>query len=163
MRLPTLREALLDDARRQAADSVAQAEREADARVADARSTVDRLTADASRAGREEAARAVRRRESEGRRRARERVLRARREAYDHLRERAAEMIRLLPADERRALAQRLERLARTQLGDDAEIDADPDGGLVARAGSRSVDYRVPAIVARAITDLGDDVEELWR
>jgi len=62
------------------------------------------------------------------------------------------------------ALLDQLESMARAQLGEDAVIERDPnpDGGLVARAGTRRVDYRLPVLAERALDDLSDEVAELW-
>lgn len=62
------------------------------------------------------------------------------------------------------ALLDHLESLARSQLGDGAVIDRDPepDGGIVAKAGPRRVDYRLVALADRAIDTLADEVAELW-
>jgi len=42
------------------------------------------------------------------------------------------------------------------------ERDPSPDGGVVARAGTRRVDYRLPILAERALDDLSDKVAELW-
>ncbi len=60
------------------------------------------------------------------------------------------------------ALLDHLESQARGQLGDDVLIDRDPEGGLVAVAGSRRVDYRLSALASRALEALADEVAELW-
>ncbi|MGB5757865.1 MAG: V-type ATP synthase subunit E [Acidimicrobiales bacterium] len=62
------------------------------------------------------------------------------------------------------ALLDHLESLARSQLGDGAVVDRDPEpgGGIVARAGARRVDYRLVALADRAIDTLADEVAELW-
>jgi vacuolar-type H+-ATPase subunit E/Vma4 len=62
------------------------------------------------------------------------------------------------------ALLDHLESLARSQLGAGAIIERDPhpDGGIVAVAGSRRVDYRLPVLANRALDTLADDVAELW-
>jgi hypothetical protein len=59
-------------------------------------------------------------------------------------------------------LGRRLEALARGQLGDDAELEWEDGGGLVARKGVRSVDYRMESVVARALEDAGSIVARLW-
>ena len=95
-------------------------------------------------------------------------MLRARREAYDQLvtdAERAVAGLRLDP-DYERLLAE-LRRRAREQLGGDDRVDIDVEidaevGGLVARAGSHSVDYRLPAVADRALPDLGAQVDPRW-
>ncbi len=62
------------------------------------------------------------------------------------------------------ALLDHLESLARNQLGDTAVIERDPepDGGIVAEAGTSRVDYRLPILADRALDTLADDVAELW-
>jgi vacuolar-type H+-ATPase subunit E/Vma4 len=62
------------------------------------------------------------------------------------------------------ALLDHLEAVARSQLGDHAIIERDPqpDGGIVAQAGSRRVDYRLAALADRALDSLADDVAQLW-
>jgi vacuolar-type H+-ATPase subunit E/Vma4 len=62
------------------------------------------------------------------------------------------------------ALLDHLETLARSQLGDDVvvERDPEPDGGIIAEAGSRRVDYRLASLADRALDILADDVAELW-
>ena len=59
---------------------------------------------------------------------------------------------------------QQLEAMARQQLGDTAQIEPDKEaGGLIARCDGRVVDYRTPAVVDRAIEDLGAELETLWQ
>ncbi len=72
---------------------------------------------------------------------------------------------RQLRADPRYpALLDQLESMARDQLGEEAVIERDPspDGGVVARAGTHRVDYRLPILAERALDDLSDKVAELW-
>lgn len=162
--LETLRAALVEEARREAAARVEAAERAAAERVALARAEAERLTEKARQEGREETARATRRLRSEARRRAREQVLRARRDAVERLRSRSVEQLRENVTGRTAAeLEQRLVRLARAQLGDDADIETGPGGGLVARADGRRVDYRIPALVDRALEEMGEEVEDLWQ
>jgi len=62
------------------------------------------------------------------------------------------------------ALLDQLEAVARSQLGDETVIERDPepDGGVIAEAGSRRVDYRLVQLADRALDALSDDVVELW-
>jgi vacuolar-type H+-ATPase subunit E/Vma4 len=62
------------------------------------------------------------------------------------------------------ALLDRLEAVARDQLGADARVERDPPdrGGVVAVAGTRRVDYTLPALAERALRDHADEVAELW-
>jgi len=61
-------------------------------------------------------------------------------------------------------LLDRLEALARSQLGPAAAIDRAPGpaGGLVATAGHRRVDYSLPSLAERALADLEDEVTASW-
>ena len=99
------------------------------------------------------------------RREARERVLRTRRDAYDQLVEDAEQAVAGLRHDpEYERLLDALRHRAREQLGDaGVEVEIDPEvGGLVARAGSHSVDYRLSAVAERALSDLGAQVDPRW-
>jgi vacuolar-type H+-ATPase subunit E/Vma4 len=92
-------------------------------------------------------------------------VLEARRQAYENLGTRARAGAReLRPDPAYPALLDRLEQLSREQLGGGATIDRDPaDGGVVAEAGGRRVDYSLPALAERCLGRLGAEIEELWR
>ena len=60
-------------------------------------------------------------------------------------------------------LLNELERLARNQLGPNVQIERDdPSGGIMAIAGSRQVDYTLPALAERALDALSDNVSLLW-
>jgi hypothetical protein len=62
-------------------------------------------------------------------------------------------------------LLDRLEELARAQLGADVVIDRDPpsDGGVLASSGDRRVDYRLDALAERAAIAIEDEVAASWR
>lgn len=47
-------------------------------------------------------------------------------------------------------------------LGGDAVVTEDPAGGVVARAGSRSLDLRLPTLAARTLDAMGPEVSRLW-
>ncbi len=165
MNLGAVREALLADARREGDELRGAASRDGEAMVAAARREAEQLLADARQAGAAEA-RAVSAAElARARRQAHELVLAARREVFERARaevRRAATSLREAP--DHAALCTGLGSVARGQLGADADVEIDHDvGGIVARSGGRSVDYRWPAIADRCFAALGADVEELWR
>lgn len=154
-------QAVGDAGRRRAAVDEECGRRVADAE-AQARSLVERGRFEGEKAARQEALR----RGAVANRRARELRLGAQRLLLEELRQRALEA-----ALERRAdpmypkLIDRLSRTARVQLGPDAALELDPPaaGGVIGRVDGRSVDYTLPALVERAIEDLGGRLEALWR
>jgi vacuolar-type H+-ATPase subunit E/Vma4 len=164
MSLASAREALLDDARRHAEEIVAQAEADARERLEAARRDADELIARAhaegEAEGREQAARA----QAGERFAAHMQVLAARRASYDALRERARYAALGLREDPSYShLLARLEAAARRDLGADAELTLDPSrGGVIARAGSREVDYTLAALAERCVEELGAKVAALW-
>lgn len=165
MTLEPVREALLADAARDAAALLADADREVAAAVASAQREAERLLA-AARADGAAEARAVA--ASEGartRRQAREVVQGARRVAYEQVQAEARRAaVELRSAAGYGSLIDGLARLARRQLGADTVVTVDDEvGGLVARSGSRSVDYRLPVMADRSLAALGAEVETLWR
>ena len=102
---------------------------------------------------------------AQARRHARELVLAARRHTYEcalaQVRGAASE---LRHAAAYPALVDGLAQAAHRQLGDDAVVSTDEAvGGVVASAGSRSVDYRLPTVAERCLAALGAEVEALWR
>lgn len=165
MTLDVFRAAVLGEARDEARQRIDDAERAALERVRAAQEQASRLRDRAKRQGRETAEHETRRLRAAARQHGRQLVLRTRRETLAELRHRAlARLDARRGTPDYRRLLDRLEQLAREQLGDDAEIDAEPDdGGLVACAGRRRVDYRLPAVVDRTLQDMGAELEELWR
>ncbi|MGZ4682593.1 MAG: hypothetical protein ACXV8G_09050 [Acidimicrobiales bacterium] len=163
MSLDRVRETLLAESRADADAELAGAEEWIERQRADAhRRASDRL-AESDAAGRADAdaqlatARAVARRE------ARRLVLQARSEARSALVRRALEELQSLPDDPRSRVDDRLDALARSQLGPDAEVTVDPvHGGVVATASGRRVDYRLPVLVERCVDRMGPEVDRLW-
>lgn len=165
MNLDAVRAALLADAQQDGDATVAAAGREATATVSAARDEAQQIVA-AARAEGEAEARAVSTTElARARRRARELVLAARRSVYDRARAAVGDAAPgLRDAPDYDALVDGLSRLARSQLGDDAVVTVDDDvGGVFARAGSRTVDYRLPVIAERCFEAIGSDVESVWQ
>ena len=93
-------------------------------------------------------------------------VLEARRAVYEDFRRAAVEAVLALRSEDGyAALLARLSDDARDALGEDAELEVDPDGvgGVRARAGRRSVDLTLPTLAEGCTTRLGGRLEELWR
>jgi vacuolar-type H+-ATPase subunit E/Vma4 len=146
--------------------AVSAAEDTRRARLAAAHRRVSEIVGSARAAGEAEAELEAARARAGARRRARSVTLAARLELYRELRREALEAAGHLRAQPSYAsFIERLERVARSELGANAVIERDAGGagGVVARAGSRVVDYSLPALVDRCLTVLGERVEELWR
>jgi hypothetical protein len=84
-------------------------------------------------------------------------------EIWDELADRVHRAVASMPDDPRfPALIDALERLARRQLGAEVTFDQCPDGGFVATAGGRRVDYRLGALADRVLDLIADDVGASW-
>lgn len=161
--LAPVHEALLGDARAAGEEIVADARRHADELVAEAEAEVD-----------EQVAAARRRAELTERARADHELARARGDAHRavleterDLRERWIERVHerlpeLEVGESGARLVERLEQLARQQLGDQATVERDPEGGVVAAAGGRRVDYRLSALADRAVVLLAEEAAASW-
>ncbi len=157
--LEPVRAALREDAERRAAALLAEGRRAADAVVEAARVASEeavgraRVRAEATARARREQALAAARRDVH--RTVLEAEAEVRRQVVD-----AAVAAAVAMADDPRypRLLDRLERLARHQLGSDAIVERDPaDGpGVVATAGARRVDYRLATLARRALEARGD-------
>jgi vacuolar-type H+-ATPase subunit E/Vma4 len=164
--LISLREALLDTTRGEAREQEQRDETAAQARLEAARKQAAASVEHGRLEGEQAAAREAARVRAAADRHAREARLRAQRALIDELRSRARDAALKLPGQpgyER--LLERLGETARLQLGSDAELERDPAGagGLVGRAGRRSVDYTLPALVDRIIAGLGEELDGLRR
>jgi vacuolar-type H+-ATPase subunit E/Vma4 len=163
--LEAARDALLADARAAARRMLDEAETEAEARLESARREAEETIAHARAQGIAEGRVDAAHEEARERTFARMDVLAAQRESYDELRRRAREAV--LGLREEPGYAELLERLAaaaRRELGADAELEIDPadGGGVRGRAGSRRVDYTLPALADRCVDDLGTAAQRLW-
>jgi vacuolar-type H+-ATPase subunit E/Vma4 len=163
--LEPARRAALAAAQAEAEQEVREAQREAGGRVAEAQEEARRLLDAARNRGRAAAEREAAETRSRIEAQARSRVMEARRAAYDRLCDEARRAALGLREDQvYPALLERLAETARDLLGPDAEIRYDPPtrGGVIARAGTRSVDLTLPALGARCLAGLGRDVARLW-
>jgi hypothetical protein len=83
----------------------------------------------------------------------------------DELRRRAREAaLELRERPDYPELLECLSDAARSQLGDDAELEVDLPGrgGVIGRRGNASVDYTLPAMADRTIDEMGVALERLW-
>lgn len=146
-------EAILAAARRSATDTVAAAEREVEAEVERARRRSEAI----ARAAADQAL-------ARARRDAHRAVLEARDEVRRRLETEVRAAVLRLPEDPRyERLVERLHAVARSQLGEDATVYADPEaGGVVAESDGRRVDYTLVALAERALAGLADRVEMRW-
>ncbi|MGZ4184382.1 MAG: V-type ATP synthase subunit E family protein [Solirubrobacteraceae bacterium] len=93
-------------------------------------------------------------------------VLRAQRSVLDDARAAAHRAVGDLAGDVR--LERLLERVAtdahqRLATAGTVEVVAVPDGGFIARAGSREIDYSLRAQVDRVVDAMAIELERLWR
>ena len=154
---------MLDDASAEAERVVTAARDDADGRVEVARNEVRaaveqaRSRAAAARAASAEVA------VGEARRQAHRVVLRARADVWYELVDRVVAAVDELRDDPRYpALLDHLAARARDQLGADATVEEHPDGGIVARCGTRRVDYRLPVLARRALTRVTSEEVGPW-
>ena len=165
MTLEAARDALLSDARAAAQRVREEAEADAEARLEVARREAEETIARARARGIAEGRVDAAQEEARERAFARMDVLAAQRESYDELRRCAREAALGLRKEPGYAdLLERLAAAARRDLGDDAELEIDPPdvGGVRARAGSRRVEYTLPALADRCAEELGTAAQRLW-
>jgi len=161
--LEPVRRALLADARSRADAALAAAREQAGQQRAAARAEAAALLAAARAAGEESARTAAQASTLRARRAARGSLLAVQRELYEELRVRAREAVTVLRDDPGYPeLLGRLAERARTELGPGAVVDEDPGGGVLGRCDGRSLDLSLPALAARALERLGEEVAALW-
>jgi vacuolar-type H+-ATPase subunit E/Vma4 len=161
--LEPVRTALLDGARAEGDALLAAADAEVAATVAAANADAAAAVDEARAQGERDAAVVRAAERARARRQARSVVLRAQRAGYDELCRRsrvAAEGLRTEPGYP--VLRHRLVALARAELGPQAVVHEDPDGGVVAEAPGRRLDLRLGTLAERAVDGLGEEVAALW-
>ena len=142
-----------------------RARAEHDARIGEANERAAAILAEARRAHEAEVDSLVAERDMRAHREARALVLAAQAEVYDRFAREAVQAVfaqRGTPDYER--LCARLATDAEALLGEGIELEIDPPavGGVVGRREGRLVDYSLPALVDRAIGELGADVTRTW-
>jgi vacuolar-type H+-ATPase subunit E/Vma4 len=163
--IAAVRRALLEDARAEAEQIVAGARHNADEMV---RHAIDEVDAEVERerhrselTAQAYADRVLARARNDARGDVLRKQEQLRCELADRVRAAALEL-----RDDRRyeTLLERLEMMARDQFDETVTIerDRDLDGGVVASAGSRHVDYTLRAIADRTLDALSDEAVQLW-
>lgn len=161
--LEPVRTELLRAARADADGLLAEAEAYRARIVANAEARAEAIVDEARRRGREDAADDAASVRRHARRTARADLLATRTELYDELRGRVVAGVRARREEPGYAsLVDGMTRRARQLLGPDADITPVPDGGVVATAGGRRVDYSLTAVATRALDGLGGRARELW-
>ncbi|MFE9773703.1 hypothetical protein ACFYOV_18945 [Streptomyces sp. NPDC005931] len=161
--LAPVRAEVLRAARADAEQILARAAAEDAARLERARTEARTILGEARRLGEADGVAAARGLLVAARREARARALTVRREAYEDLRRTAAERVgQLRDTAEGALLRERLEERARALLGPGAEVSGHPDGGVVARAPGRRVDFSLTTLAERALDRMGAEVRHLW-
>lgn len=161
--LGPVRQALLDDARRDAEAMLADADAAAAGFAEEAAAQARAMRESARALGEADAEATVRAERTGARRRARALLLRAQRDVYDEIRRRALQQAGSLRDDA--AYAQAVEGLttqARAVLGPEATVTEHPSGGVVAELGSRRLSFTVEGLVDEAIGSVGDELQGLW-
>lgn len=166
MTIDPARDALLDDARASAERIVAEADAEARERIEAARRAATDIVTRARAQGEAEG-RLLAAREAAGEAAlARMEVLEARGAVHEELHQRARTAVLALRDEAGYAdLLARLAASARQDLGEDADLEIDPPdaGGVRAHAGTRLVDYTLPALAERCLEALGPRLRGLWK
>ena len=161
--LAPVRAALLADAERDAARTLAAADADVEALRARTARECDRLRRDARARGEADARVVVAAERARTRRQARAVVQRARGEAFDELRR----QVRVAAAGLRGAadypeLRRHLEEQARALVGDDARLSEPADGGVLAEVGGRRAALSLTGLADRVLDRLGPDLEGVW-
>lgn len=163
--LEPVRTALQADAAAEASRIRHDAEMTAQALIEEAQddvaSAVDRTRRTAEQSARARADQAA----AQSHRDAHLRLLAAQESLHAEVVERVHAAVRKLPQDPRYPeLLDALEDRARRQLGDDAHVDRDTNGGgLTATSGARRVDYGLDALADMALDLQSDEMSKLWR
>ena len=156
-----VRRAALADAHAEADRVRARARTRSDAAVAAARERAgalrEDLLAEARRAADDDARRTL----SAARRSAHGMLLSARRDVYTAIAREIAERS-LTHRGDYQAITERLIRDAHRRLGENVEISDAPDGGIIAHAPGRQIDYSLATQVGRCLAQLDDEVAALW-
>jgi len=166
MNLEPLQRSLLDSVRAEVQEQERLEAAAATEQLREARARADAMAAEGRLEGERAAMRETARIHAAAVRTVRESRLRAQRALVDELCSRVRDaVLELRDAPGYEQLLDRLAKMARDQLGPDAELERDPPGvgGVLARAGSRSVDYTLATLATRMIEGLGESLEALWQ
>ncbi|MGO9760901.1 MAG: V-type ATP synthase subunit E family protein [Solirubrobacteraceae bacterium] len=156
-----VRSTTLADAHAEAERLRAQAGERGAAALAAAHARARELHEDSIAAARRFADDDARRVLSAARKSAHELLLSARREVYAGVARDVAQQASSRRADYQ-AVTERLIGDARRRLGADVQITDAPDGGIIAHAPGRQIDYSLSTQVGRCLAELDDEVAALW-
>jgi vacuolar-type H+-ATPase subunit E/Vma4 len=156
-----VRSAALADAHAQADRLPDQARERSAAAVVAARQRADELREDSLVQARRAADADAQRVLSSARASARGLLLSARRDVYGAVVRDLTEQASSRRNDYQAATEQLIDD-ARRRLGEDVDISAAPDGGIIARVPGRQIDYSLSTQVGRCLAQLGDEVAALW-
>jgi vacuolar-type H+-ATPase subunit H len=156
-----VRNAALAGAHAEAGRLLAGARERSAAAVAAAHERAGTLRKDMLATAREAAEEDARRTLSAARASAHDLLLATRREVYAAV---ARDVARQASShrEEYEAASERLIADARQRLGTDVEITEAPDGGIIARAPGRQIDYSLSTRVRHCLAQLDDEVATLW-
>ena len=163
--LRAVTEALEEDARRQSALVLAQADADSAAMLEAARAEGERLLQAARAEGTATAQRLAAAQLADARQEARHTVLEAQRALYEAVRQGALEQLASQEGSpETTALMARLGDVARARLGDQAEVRQPDRGrpGIVAVRDGVVLDLSAPVLVELELQTIGDVLEGLW-
>lgn len=163
--LQPVRDALLADARSEAGELLSAARNAADALVAEAESAAEAEVAKATHRNEQAAAASLEHELARAKNDARRAILRAQAQIqHDLVDDVRVAALALRNEPRYPALLDRLEDMARIQLGESVEIERDPpgEGGVRGTAGNRRVDYTLGALADRAVGALAEEVAQLW-
>lgn len=160
-----LRRSVLASVASEAEVERARARAEHDARIEEARERAAVILEDARRKHEAEVEAVIAERSARVQREARGLVLAAQAEAYALFAQDALEaVLALRGTQDYERLCSRLASDARALLGERVQLEIDPPavGGVIGSVEGRLVDYSLPALVDRAIADLGTAVARVW-
>ncbi|MCA1783350.1 MAG: hypothetical protein ABR500_02115 [Dermatophilaceae bacterium] len=161
--LAPLRQWLLADARERVSSILDAARDQALATTTTAEVEAARIRAAAAAAGEETARSEAALRSARVRRQAHQAVLESRNALHDEVRRRVRVAAIALTADPRYpAVLERLRARAVEVLGPDVIVTEGPDGGLVAVAGSRSLDLTLPTLADAVLKTMAPEISGLW-
>ncbi|MCC3283827.1 hypothetical protein [Arthrobacter caoxuetaonis] len=162
--LEPVREAIRRDAEERAREVVDAATRQAEDIRGRAREEADGIRSRSDADGRDAARTEAALRSARLRRRAGGIVLSQEEELREQLRsEVLAEMAQLRTDPRYPRLLDALRAQARTLLGRQAQLEEAPEGGIIGRLGSRSVNLSLPALADAALERHAGEVRTLWQ
>ena len=155
--------ALIERAKREAADMLAEADSDAADVLAGARAKADALLAEARVKGESDAADVLATERARAEREARAVLLAAQEEAHEHVRRAARDAVSALRDDPvHPQLLAALRQRATEELGQGTTITELPRGGLQASLGDKHLEFALDGLADDLLDRIGGDLAELW-